>query len=389
MANKAPQQRPGQSEQSVSTPPEFVIAVWRRLGIQWFTWDLAAEAHNAKAEQFYREQDNGLTQPWPRSGWNWLNPEFNNIAAWVKRAYEQGILGAHTAVLIPASIGANWWIEHVEGKAAIIPLNGRIVFEGHTAGYPKDCALLLYGPDIEPGFLPAWDWVSTLTPEEKQDMKDRIAKTKAEQGESPKVRKIAEGRKKKRTPPPEVISGETALTEETSRDGAELFGRVTTFAPNAPETMEPAPDLPSVDLGPILLPSPEDAVRVLAELAGLNDRALSAKAVYDTLKERTKAAKEKYDALAELVITRLRVSTHASDMPLFDQGDDLAAMLAADKFIEQVDANDLAAALTAASGASVEVTGEAHDAMYGQQPQESADQEIAPLWADVDVADVF
>lgn len=78
-----------------------------------------------------------------------------------------------------------------------------------------------------------------------------------------------------------------------------------------------APEPEPLDLGPVILPSPEDAVRVLAELAALNDAALRAQAVYLDLKERAKTAKDKYDTAAEAVLTKLKQSTHASALPLF------------------------------------------------------------------------
>src|SRR5579872_6045168 len=55
-------------------------------------------------------------------------------------------------------------------------------------------------------------------------------------------------------------------------------GRINTHKPNgaSSESMEAAPEPSTLDLGPVVLPEPDDAVRVLKELAELNDRALAA-----------------------------------------------------------------------------------------------------------------
>ena len=76
----------------------------------------------------------------------------------------------------------------------------------------------------------------------------------------------------------------------------------------------------------IALPQADQALALLAELGILNDQALDAQQRYLDLKDRTKTAKETYDRLAELVLTRLQSATHASDLPLFDREADQARM---------------------------------------------------------------
>ena len=324
---KPPRQKPGRSEQAVGTPPEFIEAVVRFLGIDRFDVDLAATPENACAFVFLTEEDDaldpGVSWVYP-GGWNWLNPPFGKIGPWVRKASEQAALGAHTAVLIPASLGARWWIDHVVGNARIVPLDGRITFVGQTDPYPKDCALLLYGPDVEVGYAPAWQWRAELTAEERDMAKKRTAKPKkfkaitkarkaaeriaAARAGKPKVRQIADGRKKrkkKRTPPPE------------DPKPVMQAARVTTFKPNGAESKVIGPAIEELHLGAIVVPEPEDAQRVLRELAELNARALQAQKRYTDLKDATKTAKERYDDLAEQVLTRLRQTTHKSDLPLF------------------------------------------------------------------------
>lgn len=149
-----PIQKPGRSKQDYGTPVEFLQAVKRRLNISEFSVDLAASDTNAKAQLFLSEEDNSLNEEWQYGGWCWLNPPFSSISPWVEKASNSP---SHIAMLVPASVGANWWRDWVHNKAHVILLNGRLIFEGETLPYPKDCALLLYTPFINGGYE-VWDW---------------------------------------------------------------------------------------------------------------------------------------------------------------------------------------------------------------------------------------
>lgn len=163
-----PKQRPGRSEQSVATPHDFLSRVKTALGIETFVWDFAASRVNTVSPRgYFDEADDALTIPdWHTKtgakGWGWLNPPYANIAPWVERCADCGDL-AHIALLVPASVGSNWFREEVLGQALVIALNGRLTFCGHTAPYPKDLMLCLYGPDVIPRFT-VWDWRHDSSP---------------------------------------------------------------------------------------------------------------------------------------------------------------------------------------------------------------------------------
>ncbi len=146
------------SVQEVETPEVFLNAVRKKLQIRNFTIDLAASASNAVTKRFISKEQNSLVQPWDTAnGWGWLNPEFSDIAPWVAKAAEAKQRGQRVAVLIPASVGTNWWKDHVHNQAAVWFLNGRIQFVGHDQPYPKDCALLLYNRGYAPVYT-IWSW---------------------------------------------------------------------------------------------------------------------------------------------------------------------------------------------------------------------------------------
>ena len=176
---KMPAQKPGKSKQDYGTPKVFLDAVKKRFNIARFCWDLAATAENAidglGAERCYfgpgrdRETDALASDcDWRDAGVNlWLNPPFADIAPWARKCAasawwesEKSKRGPGAAdgrrifFLVPAAVGSNWLAQHVDKKALVLLLNGRISFDGKNP-YPKDCLLAVYGlkPDYE-----VWRW---------------------------------------------------------------------------------------------------------------------------------------------------------------------------------------------------------------------------------------
>lgn len=159
VSRNMPPQRPGLSRQDVQTPANFLAAVKKRLGITEFVRDLAASSENTAADEYFSIENDALTQSWQHQtrGWQWLNPEFNDLVPWLAKAAIESALGAHIVVLVPAGVGANWYRDHVNGKAYVLLLNGRLKFVGHKDFYPKDCLLLVYGPERFVG-SEVWTW---------------------------------------------------------------------------------------------------------------------------------------------------------------------------------------------------------------------------------------
>lgn len=163
-----PQQKPGRSKQDVGTPPVLLDAVERRFGRLGL--DLAASHDNAICEGYFTEEDDSLSLDWnklPKQSQSinmWLNPPFANIEPWAKKCseYQTNYKRAKIFFLTPASVGSNWFANHVYNKAYVIFLQGRITFVGHNKPYPKDCMLSVFGLGMH-GFE-VWDW---RTPDNK------------------------------------------------------------------------------------------------------------------------------------------------------------------------------------------------------------------------------
>jgi hypothetical protein len=157
-----PRQKPHRSKQDYATPAVFIERLLLYLGAPFFQHDFAADAINSKGRTHYDALTDALKMTradWRAavgSEWGWLNPPFTNIGSWAERCMELMEDGGSIALLVPASIGSNWFKEFVYGHASIVALNGRLSFDG-VGPYPKDCMLCCYGPKCERVFH-VWSW---------------------------------------------------------------------------------------------------------------------------------------------------------------------------------------------------------------------------------------
>jgi phage N-6-adenine-methyltransferase len=154
MKRTGPSVKRGASKQDYETPQEFIDAVERRFGR--ITCDLAATKENAKCAAYITPERDTFTVEWHKlSGLLWLNPEYKDIRRWVKKCADEAVLGAHIALLIPASVSTNYFADYVYGYSLVMPIRPRLTFVGQPDPYPKDLMLCLYRGT--PGFEP-WRW---------------------------------------------------------------------------------------------------------------------------------------------------------------------------------------------------------------------------------------
>ena len=172
-----PTQKPGKSVQIVVTPWNFIDAVEKRWGLIRF--DLAADRGNLRVRTNTSAHahlgpgskiaEDAFSITWARvvpPVNSWLNPPFGDICPWAMHCSStvNDLLhpwGGTIFFLVPASVGSNWWAEHVHRKAAVKFLRPRLVFEGHTQSYPKDLALCIYTRVQSKGLTPGyecWRW---------------------------------------------------------------------------------------------------------------------------------------------------------------------------------------------------------------------------------------
>ena len=145
MAEKTgPSIKRGHSRQDYETPADFMRAVADRFGAPIL--DLAASDENPKAPMWITEAQDSLSIAWhlQASGVLWLNPPFGVIGPWAKKCWEEKQEGCRILMLVPASVGSNWFKDFVHNRALVCFLSPRITFEGADDPYPKDLVLCCY-----------------------------------------------------------------------------------------------------------------------------------------------------------------------------------------------------------------------------------------------------
>lgn len=105
-----------------------------------FERDVCAIPENAKCEQFYTPEDDGLKQEW--KGTIWCNPPYGKeIKKWVKKATESN---ATVVMLLPARTDTSWFHEYIYGKAEIRFIKGRIKFGKATNPAPFPSMIIIF-----------------------------------------------------------------------------------------------------------------------------------------------------------------------------------------------------------------------------------------------------
>lgn len=116
-----------------STPIEF-FNYWNN--IFKFKLDVCANSENAKCEKFFGVNENGLEKEWDDV--NWCNPPYSSgqINLWLKKGRIEQLKGKTTVFLIPCDTSTNWYQGNIltNEKASIIPIKGRLKFQGSETG---------------------------------------------------------------------------------------------------------------------------------------------------------------------------------------------------------------------------------------------------------------
>ena len=127
-----------------ATPQDFFDKLNR---VFRFDLDVCAVPENAKCEQYYSPDNNGLLQDW--FGVCWLNPPYGRvIAAWVEKAYRSAKENGATVVcLLPARVDTRWWHDYcVNGEVHF--LKGRLKFGNATNSAPFPSAVVVFRPTV-------------------------------------------------------------------------------------------------------------------------------------------------------------------------------------------------------------------------------------------------
>jgi hypothetical protein len=72
-----------------------------------------------------------------------MNPPYNNVGKWIKKAYEESLQGAIVVCLVQSRTNTNWWHDYcMEGEVRFI--KGRPKFKGCKHGLPQPLAIVIF-----------------------------------------------------------------------------------------------------------------------------------------------------------------------------------------------------------------------------------------------------
>lgn len=107
-----------------------------------FDLDACACLGNAKCQRFFTREQNALTCRW--SGRVWMNPPYGReIAAFMRKAYDESLGGATVVCLVPSRTDTEWWHRYAK-RGQIIYLRGRLKFGGAGTSAPFPSAIVIF-----------------------------------------------------------------------------------------------------------------------------------------------------------------------------------------------------------------------------------------------------
>ena len=113
--------------------------------IYHFTLDAASADDNAKCERHFTRAEDGLSRDWGGEI-VWLNPPYGRtIAAWVKKAMEEGQKPNTTVVcLLPARTDTAWFHDYCS-HGHIRFIRGRLRFNNSKYNAPFPSMIVIFG----------------------------------------------------------------------------------------------------------------------------------------------------------------------------------------------------------------------------------------------------
>lgn len=125
-----------------ATPRAMFAALDAEFG---FDLDPCASAENATCARYFTKADDGLRHPW--RGVVFMNPPYGDeIARWVRKAYDEAQDGSVVVALVPARTDTAWWHDYVTRSAEIRFLRGRLRFGNSPNSAPFPSAVVVFRP---------------------------------------------------------------------------------------------------------------------------------------------------------------------------------------------------------------------------------------------------
>lgn len=128
-----------------ATPQDFYNSLNAKFKFQT---DVCAIAENAKCDNYYSPEQNGLEQDW--KGTCWMNPPYGReISRWMEKAYVSAKdNGATVVCLVPARVDTKWW-HNFSAKGEVSFLKGRLKFGDSKNSAPFPSAVVVFRPTVK------------------------------------------------------------------------------------------------------------------------------------------------------------------------------------------------------------------------------------------------
>ena len=124
-----------------ATPQDFFDELNREFH---FTLDVCALPENAKCDNYYAPEQDGLSLPW--EGVCWCNPPYGRgIGQWVRKGFEAAASGATVVMLLPARTDTQWFHDYIYRKAEYRFIRGRLKFGGSKNAAPFPSMVVVFG----------------------------------------------------------------------------------------------------------------------------------------------------------------------------------------------------------------------------------------------------
>lgn len=110
-----------------------------------FDIDVASSEDNTKVkDKYFTIKDDALSINWGSNTTVWCNPPYSTVKLWIKKAYEESILGVTVVMLIPARTDTRAWHDYIFPYAKIEFLRGRLKFSGSKNSAPFPSAVVIF-----------------------------------------------------------------------------------------------------------------------------------------------------------------------------------------------------------------------------------------------------
>ena len=115
-------------------------------------WETPKELYRALDNIFHFDFDpcpvnpafDGLNEEW--GGRNYVNPPYDQLAQWIRKAYSEASKGKLVVMLIPSRTDTKAFHEYIFGKAQILYLRGQLKFslKGREAAAPFSSMIAIF-----------------------------------------------------------------------------------------------------------------------------------------------------------------------------------------------------------------------------------------------------